>query len=89
MARLQLMKMLNYIEFLLLLAAVAAGEYNSIYDAMDKMHCLSEGMVYPDAARGRAYDRLYEEYLTLHDVFGRGVNPVMMKLRKIARKEKQ
>ncbi|MBR5232167.1 MAG: ribulokinase [Clostridia bacterium] len=72
-----------------MLAAVAAGEYNSIYDAMDKMHCLSEGMVYPDEARGQAYDRLYEEYLTLHDVFGRGVNPVMMKLRRIAREEKR
>jgi len=69
-----------------MLAAVAAGEYDSIYDAMNHMHCLSAGMVYPDAARGQVYDRLYGEYLTLHDVFGRGVNPVMMKLRQLARK---
>ena len=72
-----------------MLAAVAAGEYDTVYDAMENMHCLDTGMVYPDAVRGERYDRLYAEYLILHDAFGRGVNPVMTNLRRIAREEKQ
>ena len=69
-----------------MLAAVAAGAYDTIYDAMAHMHCLDEGMYYPDPVRVEKYEKLYHEYLQLHDTFGRGVNPVMKTLRDIARK---
>ncbi|CAG7636166.1 hypothetical protein SBRY_220001 [Actinacidiphila bryophytorum] len=35
----------------------------------------------PDLERSAAYDRLYAEYRTLHDHFGRGGNDVMHRLR--------
>lgn len=72
-----------------MLAAVAAGEYETIYDAMAHMHCLDEGMYYPDPARVKIYEKLYREYLLLHDHFGRGMNPVMKTLRDIAREAKE
>lgn len=72
-----------------MLAAVAAGAYESIYDAMARMHCLDEGMYEPDPARVETYEKLYQEYLILHDHFGRGVNPVMITLRDIARSAKE
>jgi L-ribulokinase len=37
----------------------------------------------PDELRAEAYDRLYAEYRTLHDYFGRGANDVMHRLRAI------
>jgi L-ribulokinase len=37
----------------------------------------------PDPARAAAYDRLYAEYRTLHDHFGRGGNEVMHRLRSL------
>ncbi len=72
-----------------MLAAVAAGAYADIYEAMAQMHCLDEGMYYPDPARVEMYEKLYREYLLLHDHFGRGANPVMKNLRDIARKAKE
>ena len=35
----------------------------------------------PDPSASAAYDRLYAEYVTLHDYFGRGANDVMKRLR--------
>jgi len=70
-------------------AAVAAGAYDNIYDAMEHMHCLDEGMYYPDPARAATYEKMYQEYLRLHDYFGRGANPVMKKLRDIAQKARE
>ena len=40
-----------------------------------------EAVYRPDPARADAYDRLYAEYLLLHDYFGRGGNEVMHRLR--------
>jgi L-ribulokinase len=37
----------------------------------------------PDPQRAAAYERLYSEYRTLHDYFGRGANDVMHRLRRI------
>ena len=34
-----------------------------------------------DPASAAAYDRLYAEYVTLHDYFGRGANQVLHRLR--------
>ena len=72
-----------------MLAAVAAGAYDSIYDAMERMNCLDEGMYYPNPAHVETYEKLYQEYLLLHDHFGRGAHPVMLTLREIARRAKE
>ena len=72
-----------------MLAAVAAGAYADIYEAMAQMHCLDEGLYEPDPARAEMYEKLYREYLLLHDHFGRGAHPVMKNLRDIARKVKE
>ena len=63
-----------------MLAAVAAGEYETLLDAMARMNCLAEGVYTPCADDSEIYDRLYEEYLTLHDFFGLE-NDVMKRLR--------
>ena len=40
-----------------------------------------EAVYRPDPASADVYDRLYAEYLLLHDYFGRGTNEVMHRLR--------
>ena len=35
----------------------------------------------PNPAAKQVYDRLFAEYLTLHDYFGRGANDVMKRLK--------
>lgn len=72
-----------------MLAATAAGAYDTIYDAMAHMHCLDEGMYYPDEKHVQTYEKLYQEYKILHDYFGRGVNPAMKNLRAIAQKARR
>jgi L-ribulokinase len=39
----------------------------------------------PDEANAKVYDRLYAEYLALHDHFGRGGTDVMRRLRALRR----
>ena len=61
-------------------ATVAAGLYPSVVEAS---HALSEkkAIVYkPIPENQAAYDKLYDEYNTLYDYFGK-VNPVMKKIR--------
>jgi len=64
-------------------AAVAAGAYPDIRAAAHSMGKADRGVYQPDPERAAAYDRLYEEYRLLHDYFGRGVNDVMHRLRRI------
>jgi L-ribulokinase len=64
-------------------AAVAAGAYPDIRAAARSMGKASRGVYQPDPERAAAYDRLYAEYRTLHDYFGRGANEVMHRLRRI------
>ena len=40
----------------------------------------------PDPANAAAYEKLYAEYRTLHDYFGRGGNEVMHRLRELRRR---
>ncbi len=64
-------------------AGKAAGGYDSITHAAQSMaHLKSEGYV-PIPENQRVYDRLFAEYLRLHDYFGRGENNVMKTLKKI------
>ena len=66
-------------------AAVAAGAYGSVGEAAEAMGSLSKGVYQPNAERGKIYDRLYAEYETLHDYFGRGQNNVMKRLKAMRR----
>jgi L-ribulokinase len=66
-------------------AAVAAGEYANIRDAAEAMGKSNRGVYQPNESASKEYDKLYSEYETLHDYFGRGVNDVMKRLKKIRR----
>ncbi len=61
-------------------AACAAGEYRYLENAVEAMAC-KDFDIYTPAPENRAeYDRLYEEYITLHDYFGNN-NRIMERLR--------
>ncbi|GAB4568494.1 MAG: ribulokinase [Anaerolineae bacterium] len=66
-------------------AAVAAGKeaggYESIVEAAKHMARLRDESYRPIPEHQKIYDRLYAEYLTLHDYFGRGANDVMKRLK--------
>ncbi|MBQ1402989.1 MAG: ribulokinase, partial [Oscillospiraceae bacterium] len=66
--------------------AVAAGSQAGGYDSVEKaahaMGGTSSTVYHPIEENVRIYKELYEEYLILHDYFGRGENNVMKRLRK-------
>ena len=62
-------------------AGKVAGGYNSIYEASQRMTHLRDEVYRPIPENTAVYDRLYREYLTLHDYFGRGANEVMKRLK--------
>ncbi len=68
-------------------AAVAAGPkdggYATIEEASRRMARLRDVVYVPNAADRSVYDALYAEYVRLHDLFGRGAEPVMKTLRRI------
>src|SRR5690606_6249837 len=66
-------------------AAVAAGRYPDVPTAAAAMGGRVEAAYTPDPAASDAYDRLYAEYRTLYDYFGRGANEVMHRLKAIRR----
>lgn len=69
-------------------AAVAAGVYPSVSEASAKMGKLKP-LTYKHNPEAKAvYDKLYAEYKTLHDYFGRGGNDVMKRLKAIAAEAK-
>lgn len=67
--------------------AVAAGKdaggYDSIFEAARQMARMHEEAFTPIPANQATYDRLYREYVTLHDYFGRGANDVMKRLKQL------
>ncbi|MEA4907308.1 MAG: ribulokinase [Anaerolineaceae bacterium] len=67
--------------------AVAAGEplggYDSIYAAAEAMAHLKAEVYTPDPENQAVYQKLYAEYVILHDYFGRGANDVMKRLKGI------
>ncbi len=69
-------------------AAAAAGAYESVHAAAAAMGRVKRGVYQPDEARAKQYDRLYAEYSTLHDYFGRGANDVMKRLKAMRREVK-
>ncbi len=64
-------------------AAVAAGAYPDIQAAAVAMGKLKDERYQPIPEHKAVYDRLYAEYVTLHDYFGRGENDVMKRLKTI------
>jgi len=67
-------------------AAVAAGAYPDIRAAAASMGKVNRDVYTPDAERADAYDALYAEYTALHDYFGRGINDVLHRLRRLRAK---
>jgi L-ribulokinase len=62
-------------------AAVAAGAYPDVPAAGAAMGSKIENAYTPDQKAAGVYDRLYAEYVLLHDYFGRGANEVIHRLR--------
>ena len=65
-------------------AAVAAGAYPDVPTAAKAMGKVRKGVFIPDEARAEAYDALFEQYLALHDHFGRATT-TMRRLKAIRR----
>ena len=64
-------------------AGSVAGGYDSIIDASAHMARLRGESYHPRPEHKAVYDRLFAEYVTLHDYFGRGENDVMKRLKAI------
>jgi L-ribulokinase len=62
-------------------AGKAAGGFDSIEEASEKMAGLRGEVYEPIPEHQVVYDRLYAEYVTLHDYFGRGANDAMKRLK--------
>ncbi len=67
--------------------AVAAGKanggYDSIFEAAPVMGKLKDEAYKPNPEARAIYDKLFAEYICLHDYFGRGPNDVMKRLKNI------
>ncbi|MGN0382924.1 MAG: ribulokinase [Eubacterium sp.] len=67
--------------------AVAAGKekggYDTIFDAAKVMGKVRDEYYTPNPENVKVYNKLYNEYKTLHDYFGRGGNDVMKRLKSI------
>lgn len=67
--------------------SVAAGKenggYDSVIDAAQHMGKLKDVIYKPDLNNKAVYDRLYNEFCTLFDYFGRGENKIMNNLKNI------
>jgi L-ribulokinase len=62
-------------------AGKAAGGYASIQEASRQMAHLRPDVYRPIPENQAVYERLFQEYLLLHDYFGRGPNQVMKRLK--------
>jgi len=62
-------------------AGKAAGGYDTIFAASQAMASVRSEHYTPNPAAEKVYDRLYADYVILHDTFGRGANDVMKRLK--------
>ncbi len=62
-------------------AGQARGGYDSIFEAADHMAHVQKLTYRPRPEDHRIYTRLFGDYRTLHDYFGRGSNDVMKRLK--------
>ena len=66
-------------------AAVAAKVYANVNQAAEVMGRVNKHVYTPNEERAKQYDALYNEYVELHDYFGRGANNVMKRLKQMKR----
>jgi len=68
-------------------AAVAAGKiaggYDDVFEAARVMGKIKDTVYIPIPENAAVYDKLFSEYVTLHDYFGRGANDVMKRIKAI------
>jgi len=64
-------------------AGKAAGGYDTIEEASAAMSRLRDEVFMPIPEHTAVYDQLYQEYVLLHDTFGRGANDVMKRLKQM------
>ena len=64
-------------------AGSAAGGYDSIVEAAQKMARVREEKFVPILENSIVYQYLYQEYCELYDTFGRGANNIMKRLKAI------
>jgi L-ribulokinase len=62
-------------------AGKAKGGFDSILEASQSMAHLRDECYRPNPEHTAVYDRLFKEYMILHDYFGRGENNVMKRLK--------
>jgi L-ribulokinase len=62
-------------------AGRAAGGYDSIFDAAEHMAHVQKSTYRPNPENHAIYSRLFREFQTVHDYFGRGANDVMKRLK--------
>ena len=66
-------------------AGRAGGGYDSIAEAAKHMARAQKRTYRPNAHNHTIFNRLFKEYQTLHDYFGRGGNDVMKRLKALRR----
>jgi len=64
-------------------AGKTAGGYASIVDAAKAMAAIKDVVYTPIPENQKVYEKLYSEYVILHDYFGRGANDAMKRLKAI------
>jgi len=64
-------------------AGSRGGGYDTIFETARHMARLKDEVYQPIPANQKIYDRLFAEYVRLHDYFGRGENNVMKTLKRI------
>lgn len=67
-------------------ASVAAGVYDDVYEAAEKMSQVKEKAYVPNEEASAKYDELFAIYKQLHDYFGREETGLMYKLKDIRAK---
>ena len=72
--------------------SVAAGSgnggYDSVFEAASRLGKVLDVTYVPIPEHSAVYDKLYAEYKTLHDYFGKGENDVMKRLKNIKKEVK-
>ena len=66
-------------------AGAAGGGYDTIVDAAKHMARVQKLAYKQRQEAHEIYNRLFKEYTTLHDYFGRGANDVMKRLKALKR----
>ena len=61
--------------------ALLLAAYQDIAEAASKMAGLQELCYTPNAEAHAVYEKLYAEYIALHDYFGRGASDAMRRLK--------